>query len=160
MKLRASQDPYLIHDQCAPPEMHIRRSDIEVLLGTLREHRLVTDLAFPNISKDSDLPVWGEFDVKLKAYLLSIGAEFADVSSFSSRDPTISADQNASTEYHNLPWALLTPSRTNQGRQGIVPSGPLIFSPKTLSSRQIGSTWGNAASGTLNQPLLLIGACV
>jgi len=140
--------------------MRIQPCDIEVLLSTLREHHLVTDFVFPNVSRDSDLPIWGEFDLKLKDYLSSIGAGFADPSSFSSCDSSISPDQNPPTEYHNLPWLLLIGGRMSHERRRIAPTGPLTFSSKTLCSNQIGGIWGKAASGTLNQPLLLIGASV
>lgn len=140
--------------------MRIQPSDIEVLLGTLREHRLVTDLVFPNVSRDSDLPLWSEFDLKLKGYLSSIGAEFADPSSFSSCDSSTFHDRNPPTEFHNLPWLLLTGSRVSHDRRRIMPAGPLTFSAKTLCSDRVGSTWGKDISGTQNQPLLLIGATI
>lgn len=160
MKLRVSQETYLMNDQCAPPEMRIQPWEIEVLLGTLREHHLVTDFVFPNVSRDSDLPIWGEFDLRLRDYLSSIGAEFANPSSFSSCNLPTSSDQNPPTEYHNLPWLLLTGGRVNCDRQKITPAGPLTFSPKTLCSHAIGGVWGKAASGTPNQPLLLIGTSI
>ena len=157
MKLHVSQDTYLVNDQCRPPEMRIQPCDIEALLAILRVHNLVTDLVFPDVSKDSDVQIWREFNVKLNDHLSLIGAEFADPSSFSSCDLSI-PNQNASTEYHNLPWVLLMGGRASHGRRSIVPSGPIIFSPRTLCSNQVGGTWGKAASGTPNQPLLLIGA--
>lgn len=156
MKLHISQEMYLINDQCAPPEMRIQPWDIEVLLGTLWEHRLVTDFVFPNVTRDSDLPIWGEFDLKLRDYLLLINAEFANPSTFSSCD-LLASNQNPPTEYHNLPWLLLTAGRVSHDRWRITPAGPLTFSPRTLCSRPIGGIWGKAASGTPNQPLLLIG---
>lgn len=160
MKLRVSQDTYLINDQCPPPEMRIQPCDIEVLLGTLREHRLVTDFVFPNIGRDSDSLIWDEFDLKLKGYLSSIDAEFADPSSVSSCYSSTSLNQNSPTEFHNLPWLLMTGSRMSHERRRIAPTGPLTFSPKTLCSTPIGGVWGKVASGTPNQPLILIGTSI
>ena len=159
-QLRISDDPYLINDQYIPPEMRIQPSEIEVLLSTLREHHLVTDLTFPDTSTNSDLPIWGEFDLKLKAYLSSIGAEFANPSSFSSCDHPGPSGERQRMEFHNLPWLLLTGSRISHGRRSIVPTAPLTFSAQTLCTNPIGYTWGRAASGTQNQPLLLIGASI
>ena len=156
LKLHLSQDTYRINDQCSPPEMRIQPCDIEVLLGTLREHRLVTDFSFSNIHRDSDLPIWVEFDLKLKDYLSSIGAEFADPSTFSSYDLPASSNQSPSIEYHNLPWLFLAGGKLNRERRKIAPANSLTFSPKTLCS--IGGVWGKAASGVPNQPVLLIGA--
>ena len=138
--------------------MRIQPTNIQVLLGTLRAHRLVTDLVFPDVSRDSELPIWGDFDLKLNGYLSSIDAEFADPSTFSSCDPAVSLDQSPPTEYHNLPWLLLTASRMSHGRRTLTPAGPLTFSPKTLCSNSIGGTWGRDIPGIQDQPLLFIGA--
>ena len=140
--------------------MRIQPSDLQVLLSTLREHRLVTNLAFPGIARDLELPIWVEFGLKLNGYLSSIGAEFADPSSFSSCDSVISHNQNAPTEYHDLPWLLLTGSKMSHGRRRITPTGPLTFSPKILCSNSVGGTWGRDIHGTQDQPLLFIGAGV
>ena len=151
-KLHLPQDTYMINDQCTPPEMRIQPSDLEVLLDTLRQHRLVTDFAFPNLNRDSDVPMWADFDLKLQAYLSSIGARFADPSTFLTCDYPLSSHQNSCGEYHNLPWLLLKGNRLRHGRRKITPADPIVFSPKTLCS-----TVGNLVRAASNQPLLLIG---
>jgi len=125
-------------------------------LATLRKHHLVTDFSFSNIHRDSDLPIWTEFDLKLRDYLSSIDAEFADPSTFSSYDLSVTSDQSSPIEYHDLPWLFLAGGKLNRDRRKITPIGPSTFSPKMLCS--IGGAWGGAASGVPNQPLLLIGA--
>lgn len=145
----------MINDQCSPPEIRIQPSDIEVLLDTLQQHRLVTDLTFPNLNKDSDLPMWTEFDHKLHEYFLSVGAKFADPSTFSSYDSPINSNQNSREEYHNLPWLLLKGGKLRRERRKLTPADPIIFSPKTLCSA-VGN-WGRATSGISNQPLIFIG---
>lgn len=132
--------------------MRIQPSDVEVLLDTLRQHRLVTGFTFPNLNRDSDLPMWAKFDLKLQGLLLSIGARFADPLTFTTYDYPIPAHQNTPKEYHNLPWLLLNGGRLRHGRWKITPAGPIVFLPKTLHSA-IG-TWGRATS---NYPLLFIG---
>ena len=158
MKLRVSQDTYLINDQCCPPEMRVQPCDIAHLMDTLREHHLVTDLTFPDVSKDSDLPIWAEFDLKLNEYLLSIGAEFADPTSFSSCSLPAAPNRNPPAGYHHLPWLLLTGGKLKRQRRYIAPVASLQFSPKTLCSNAVGGVWGPAAAGTPGQPLVLIGA--
>lgn len=158
MKLRVSQDAYLINDQCSPPVMKVQPCDIEVLIETLGEHRLVTNFSFPDISRDSDSPMWAEFDQKLRDYLLSIDADFADPASFSSFTSPIPPNQNPPTAYHHLPWILLTGARLSRERRRIVPAGA-PFTPKTLCSNTVGGVWGRSATpGTPNWPLILIGA--
>ena len=158
MKLHLSQDTYQINDQCVPPMLQIQPCDIGALLATLRKHHLVTDLSFSNTHRDSDLPMWTEFDLKLKDYLSSIDAEFADPSTFSSYDSSVTSNRSspAPVEYHNLPWVFLAGGKLSRERRKITPVGPSTFSPKTLCT--IGGVWGRAASGVPNQPLLLIGA--
>lgn len=152
-----SQDTFLINDQCSPPELQIQPCDIEALLDTLRQHHLVTDLTFPNTSRDSDLPIWVEFDQKLQVYLSSIGAVFGDPESFSSCDLPITSNQNPPAVYHRLPWLLLQAGKLNRQRRKIIPAGSLTFSPRTLCSNSVGGVWGPMASGTQNQPLIFIG---
>ena len=93
---------YLINDQCPPPEISIQPSDIEVLIETLCKHHLIANLSFSDVSKDSDSPIWDEFNKKLNNYLSSIGAEFADPASFSSYTSPIPPNQNQPA-YHRLP---------------------------------------------------------
>lgn len=142
----------MINDQCTPPEIRIQPSDIEVFLDILRNHHLVTDLAFPDTNQNSDSPMWIEFDFRLKEYLSSIGADFAEPSSLSFCDLR---NQSTSQEYHNLPWLLLKGSRLRDGRRKLIAADPIIFSPNTLRS-SVGK-WARAESSTSNQPLLFIG---
>lgn len=157
MKLHVSQDMYLINDQCPPPEISIQPSDIEVLIETLREHHLVVNFSFPDVSRDSDSLIWDEFNKKLNDYLSSIDAEFADPASFSSYTSRIPPNQNPPA-YHHLPWVLLQAGRLNRQRRKIAPAGILPFTPKTLCTRHLGGVWGPTTSGTRDQPLILIGA--
>lgn len=151
-KLHLSQDMYMISDQCKPPEIWIQPSNLKVLLDTLWQHRLVTDLTFFNVNRDSDSLIWVDFDLKLQSYLSSIGAKFADPSTLASYDHPVPSNKNSAREYHNLPWLLLKGGRLRHGQRKITPADPVVFSPRTLCSA-IG-TWGRAAS---NQPLLFIG---
>ncbi|KAF9646310.1 hypothetical protein BDM02DRAFT_3188969 [Thelephora ganbajun] len=42
-------------------------------------------------------------------------------------------------------------------RRRIAPTVPFAFPPETLCLKLIGGVWGKAASGTPDQPLLLVG---
>lgn len=154
-KLRLSQDTYQINDLCTPPEMRIQPSDIEVLLDTLREHHLVTSFSFPDINRDSDLPIWVEFNLKLNDHLSSIGGGFADPSGFHSYGSPAPSNQNPSAEYHNLPWLFLTGSKLTRGRRIIGPANEAVYSPRALCV--IGNVWHRSTPGVTSQPLLLIG---
>ena len=140
--------------------LQIQPCDIGALLATLWKHHLITDFSFSNTHRDSDLPMWTEFDLKLKDYLSSIDVNFADPSTFSSYNSSITSNWSslALVEYHNLLWVFLVGGNLSCERWKITPVGPSTFSPKMLCT--IGGVWGRAALGVpINHCFLLVQIC-